>query len=126
MEIHHGFDWKGQGMIRLAHLILIILAVVAVAVADVFLKKASLEETLPRVIKSPWMIAAILLYLYQIIFVTYIFKVGWNLSIVGSLQTAFYALVVILAGLFYFRETVTPVQVTGIILAISGAILVNT
>lgn len=110
---------------RLFHLALIILAVIALAVGDVFLKKAALETSLWRAFKSPWMVAALALYLYQIVFVTYFFIVGWELSIVGTLQAAFYGLIVVLAGIFYFEETLAPVQVVGIVLAFSGVVLIS-
>lgn len=112
-------------MLKLLHLTFIVLAVVALAVADVFLKKAAHQTNLLQAAKTPWMIGAILLYLYQILAVTYVFIVGWELSIVGILQAAVYALVVILAGVFFFQETLTPVQIVGIVLAFIGVILMN-
>lgn len=112
-------------MPKLIQIGLIILAVIAVAVADACLKKASDEGSLSRAFQSPWMIGAILLYLFQILFFTYMFVAGWELSLVGSLQTVFYALVVLSAGVFMFRETLTLVQGAGILLAVGGVILIN-
>ena len=59
-------------MPKLLQISLIILAVIPVAVADAFLKKAANEGNLHRAIQSPWMIGALLLYLFQILFLTYI------------------------------------------------------
>lgn len=112
-------------MPKLLQISLIILAVIPIAVADSFLKKASTEGSLHRAIQSPWMIAALLLYLFQILFLTYIFITGWQLSLVGSLQTVFYVLVVLLAGIFIFRETLTLVQGVGVLFAVGGVILIN-
>lgn len=112
-------------MPKLLQMLFIILAVIAVAVADAFLKKASDEGSMHRAFQSPWMIGAVLLYLFQILFFTYMFIAGWELSVVGSLQTVFYALVVLLAGIFIFRETLTLVQGVGILFAIGGIILIN-
>ncbi len=112
-------------MLKLLQISLIILAVIAVAVADAFLKKASDQGSLHRAFQSPWMIGAILLYLFQILFFTYMFVAGWQLSLVGSLQTVFYAMVVLLAGIFFFRETLTLVQGFGLMLAVGGVILIN-
>ncbi|MFN8458178.1 MAG: hypothetical protein U0401_26595 [Anaerolineae bacterium] len=112
-------------MPKLLQISFIILAVIAVAVADAFLKKASGEGSLHRAFQSPWMLGAILLYLFQILFFTYMFVAGWELSLVGSLQTVFYALVVLSAGIFMFRETLTLVQGAGILLAVGGVILIN-
>jgi len=116
---------KGYGDLRLIHLTLILLAVIALAVGDVFLKKAALETSLWRALKSPWMAGALALYFYQIIFVTYFFFVGWELSIVGTLQAAVYGLIVVVVGIFYFEETLTQAQTIGVILAFSGVILIN-
>ncbi|MCB0196141.1 MAG: hypothetical protein KDJ65_29590 [Anaerolineae bacterium] len=110
---------------KLLQIALIIIAVIALAVGDVFLKKAALETSLWRALKSPWMMGAIALYLYQIVFVTYFFIIGWDLSVVGTLQAAFYGLIVILAGIFYFEETLAPMQMLGIILAFSGVVLIS-
>jgi drug/metabolite transporter (DMT)-like permease len=112
-------------MLKLLQISLIILAVIAVAVADAFLKKASDGGSLPRAFQSPWMIGAVLLYLFQILFFTYMFVAGWQLSLVGSLQTVFYALVVLLAGIFIFRESLSLVQGVGVLLAVGGVILIN-
>lgn len=119
------FQRRNGPVLKLVHIVLIILAVAAVAIADAFLKKASSEGSLLRAIQSPWMVGAVLLYLYQIFFFTYVFVAGWQLSLVGSLQTVFYALVVLCASIFYFRETLTLAQGLGVFLAISGVFLIN-
>lgn len=112
-------------MFNLLHTFLIALAVASVAIADVFLKQAAVSGNLSLTLKSPWLLGAIILYLYQILFFTYVFVTGGKLSFVGSLQTVLYALVVIGAGIFLFQEKLTGVQVLGITLAIVGAILIN-
>jgi drug/metabolite transporter (DMT)-like permease len=112
-------------MPKLLQISLIIVAVIAVAVADALLKKASDEGSLQRAIQSPWMAGALLLYLFQILFFTYMFVTGWELSLVGSLQTVFYAVVVLLAGIFIFRETLTLIQGLGVLFAVGGVILIN-
>ncbi len=100
-------------------------AVVAIALADIFLKKAALAPTLGLAFRTPWMAAAILLYVYQIIFLTYFFIAGWNLSTISSLQTVVYILVVVVAGLVVFKESLTAMQLLGIILASAGAVLIT-
>ncbi len=110
-------------MLRVVHLGLIVLAVLAIAVADVFLKRAATGQNLAGALKSPWMLGAVLLYLYQIVFVAYFFVAGWDLSVVGTLQAASYAIIVVAAGFFYFRETLTPVQVLGLVMASAGSFL---
>ncbi|MCB8943236.1 MAG: hypothetical protein H6658_05730 [Ardenticatenaceae bacterium] len=110
---------------KILPLLLMFLAVVSVAVADVFLKKAAGGGNLWQALKSPWMAVAVLLYLNQIVFFTYAFVRGWELSLIGSLQTAVYAVVVLGAGIFLLQERLTAVQTVGMILAISGVVLIN-
>jgi drug/metabolite transporter (DMT)-like permease len=107
------------------HIALIVLAVVAVAVADVFLKQAALAGAFSRAVTSPWMAAAIALYLYQIAFFTYAFLTGWQLSVIGSLQTVLYALIILGAGVLWFKESLSLVQGIGVALAFAGVVLMN-
>ena len=110
---------------RPAQWLLVGLAVVAVAVADVFLKKATTPNDLGMALRSPWFWGAVGLYLLQIGFFTYAFVSGWKLSVLGALQTALYAVIVLVAGVVLYRETLTPVQFMGIVLALGGVALIN-
>ena len=112
-------------MPRTIFLILILLAVTAVAIADVFLKKAALGGSLSAALKSPWFFGALALYLFQIFFYTYVFVLGFELSVVGIMQTILYALIIVGAGLLLFQETLSPLQITGMVLGIAGVILIN-
>lgn len=62
---------------RSAQWLLVGLAVVAVAVADVFLKKATAQNDLSAALRSPWFWGAVGLYLLQIGFFTYAFVSCW-------------------------------------------------
>jgi EamA domain-containing membrane protein RarD len=110
---------------RTVQLMLVLAAVVAVAVADVLLKRAAMDGDMTRALRSTWLWYAIVLYLVQVSLFTYVFVAGWQLSIIGALQTALYALVVIAGGLVFYQETITPVQAAGIALAVVGAVLNN-
>jgi hypothetical protein len=112
-------------MAKLMYILLILSAVIAVAVADVFLKKAAVDASRSRALQSPWLVGAVLLYLYQILFFTYIFVTGGELCFVGTLQTAFYALIVVGAGVVIFRETLSSLQIAGVVLAIVSSVLIN-
>jgi drug/metabolite transporter (DMT)-like permease len=103
----------------------IILAVVAVAVADVLLKKAAAQDNLRVALSSPWLLCAIGLYLFQIGFFIIAFQAGWKLSIIGALQTALYALIVLAAGVLLYHESLTRMQIVGILLAFGGVLLLN-
>jgi drug/metabolite transporter (DMT)-like permease len=110
---------------KLSQLTIIILAVIAVAVADVLLKKVADHGSLVHAVRSPWFWGAIGLYLFQIGFFTYAFISGWKLSIIGALQTALYALIVLAAGVLIYKENLSPLQIIGIVLAISGVVMIN-
>ena len=69
-------------------------AVIAVAVADVLLKKATAHGSLERAI-----------------------------AVHGC--GALYALIVLAARVLLYRETLTPVQIVAMALAISGVVLIN-
>ncbi len=112
-------------MFKLVHFVLIVVAIIAVAVADACLKKAASGGILSQAFKSPWMVGAVLLYLYQMVVITYMFANGWQLSIFGSLQTVLYAVIVVGASVVLFKETLTWVQMLGVVLAIGGAVLIS-
>ncbi len=110
---------------KTVHLTLMLAAVISVAIADIFLKKAAVHGNLWQALQSPWIAGAISLYIFQIVFFTYAFVRGWELSLVGSLQTALYALIVVGAGIFLLQEKLTGVQLAGVVFAIGGAVLIN-
>lgn len=110
---------------RLTQFALIGAAVIAVAIADVLLKTATVTGSVEQALRSPWLWGAVGLYLFQIGFFTYAFVAGWPLNHIGALQTAVYARVVLAAGVLLYRETVTLVQVAGMLLAVIGVVLIN-
>ncbi len=110
---------------KLAQGMVIVMAVIAVAVADVMLKKAAAHGNIVYVVRSPWLLSAIGLYLLQIGLFTIAFIAGWKLSIIGALQTALYALIVLAAGVLLYHESLTRLQVIGILLAFGGVVLIN-
>ncbi len=112
-------------MPKIVFLGLLIAAVSAVAVADIFLKKAALGGGLAAAFKSPWVIGAVFLYLFQVFFFLYLFVAGSKLSIVSILQTGLYALITLVAGVFLFNESLRAIQVAGIILTLAGVLLLN-
>jgi drug/metabolite transporter (DMT)-like permease len=103
----------------------IFLAVIAVAIADILLKKAAAQGSLGTALSSPWLILATGFYLLQIGIFTFAFVAGWKLSLLGALQTALYALIVLGAGVLLFHENLTRLQTIGVILAVGGVVLIN-
>jgi multidrug transporter EmrE-like cation transporter len=110
---------------RLTQFTLIGAAVVAVAIADVLLKKATVQGSFEHAVRNPWLWGAVALYLLQIGFFTYAFVSGWQLSHVGALQTALYAVIMLAAGVLLYRETLMPIQIIGMLLAVVGVVLIN-
>jgi drug/metabolite transporter (DMT)-like permease len=104
---------------------LLVLAVSAVAIADIFLKKTQIEGSLLKAITSPWMLCAIVLYLFQIFFFTYLFASGAKLINIGIMQTVLYAVIILVAGIYFFEETLSSMQIAGVILALLGVLLLN-
>lgn len=113
-------------MTKLLYLSFLVLAVSAVSIADVFLKKAAQTGGgLAGAFKSPWLLFAIGLYLFQIAYFLFAFVGGWKLSVVSVLQIAFYALITIGAGIFIFGESLSLLQTFGAIFVLIGAVMIT-
>jgi multidrug transporter EmrE-like cation transporter len=110
---------------RLLQVLFIAVAVIAVAVADVFLKRATAQASLAAALRNPYFWGAVGLYLLQIVVFTYAMIAGWKLSVLGGLQTALYGAIVLGAGVLLYRETLSQVQILGLALALGGAALLN-
>ncbi len=112
-------------MVNSLHIAAIILAGVAVALADALIKKIAVTGNFWLAFKNPFMILVVLLYVAQVVFFVYVFMNGWSLGIVGNLQMVFYSLTAVLVGLLVFGETLTAIQIVGIIVAVIGVVLIN-
>jgi len=107
------------------HAILLILAVSAVAIADVLLREAQPLGSLSKALTSPWVLGAIVLYLFQIIIFTYLFVSGEHLLNVGLVQVALYEFIVVIAAVMLFKETLTTMEAIGALFAVIGIVLLN-
>jgi drug/metabolite transporter (DMT)-like permease len=110
---------------KLVNVALVVVAVLAVAVADVCLKRAAQAGAASQVWRSPWLAAAVLLYLAQVALFVVVFAHGWKLSVVGLMQTALYAAVTLAAGVMLFGEALSLKQALGVALALAGALLLS-
>jgi len=110
---------------RSTQTISILLAASACALADIFLKKATFQGSLGEALRSPWLLMAIGLYLLQAYFFIVAFIAGSKLSIMGTLLTALYALIILAAGVLFYQENLTNPQKLGVVLAIGGVVLIN-
>jgi drug/metabolite transporter (DMT)-like permease len=104
---------------------MMIIAVIAVAAADVCLKRATLPGSLTIALRSPWTLAAIALYLLQVVLFVVIFVNGWKLSVVSLMQTTLYAVVTLGAGVLLFGEVLSLKQVLGLAFALVGVVLLS-
>jgi drug/metabolite transporter (DMT)-like permease len=107
------------------YILLLLVGVAAVAVADVCLKRAALPGSLTQALRSPWLFAAIALYLMQVILFVVVFANGWKLSVVGIVQIALYAAVTLSAGVLLFGEVLSLKQVLGAGFALIGVVLLS-
>jgi drug/metabolite transporter (DMT)-like permease len=112
-------------MINYIQLLAIIGAGVSVGLADALIKKIAVTENAWAVFKNPWMMVIILLYLFQIVFFIYVFKHNWKLGIAGNAQMLFYSMTVVISGFFIFKESISIIQMAGIVLAIIAVFLIN-
>ena len=105
---------------------LVIIAVIAISVADVLIKKIFAPRTgFWTDIQNPWMFGVIALYIVQIIIFAFVFDKKAELGVVGVIQTALYAVIVVGSGILFFNERVSWPQGIGMGLAIAGVILLH-
>lgn len=112
-------------MANIVQAVLVILAGASVAMADIMIKKAATGSSFLNALKNPLMIGAALLYISQIVFLTYVFVKAWKLGIVGAMQIVVYSVFLVSTGFFIFKENFSVHQYIGLVLAISGVILIN-
>ena len=113
-------------MQKVWHTVLITIAVIAVAVADVLIKRiVTRHDSFMPSLTHPHTLLVVLLYGVQVVIFAYVFFHKANLSFVGVIQTALYALVVVGSGVLFFGEKITFVNGLGMALAIFGVILLN-
>jgi multidrug transporter EmrE-like cation transporter len=106
--------------------ILVMGGAATVAIADVLIKKIFAPRTGFWIdAKNPLTIIVVLLYLVQIGIFAYLFDKKAALGIVGAVQIALYALIVIGSGVLFFQEHLTAMQSVGIALAVIGVVLMN-
>lgn len=112
-------------MINFPQLLAVIMAGVSVGIADSLIKRIALTGSFWSALKSPWMAVVLLLILVQVSFFIFVFRRHWDLGIAGSIHIVFYALTILLAGLFIFGENISLTQGIGIGLALVGVVLMN-
>lgn len=113
-------------MDKFMQIMAVVMGGMSVAVADALIKKVTdTETTMLTALKHPLMILIVILYYAQIVLFTYVFIKRWNLGIVGLMQMAVYAAIVVGSGFLIFHEKLTPTQGVGMALALTGVFLMN-
>jgi len=106
-------------------LFLIFLSALTVVIGDSIIKHISTGSTVLASLKNPWMLLVYLLYFTQILFAIYIFIKGGELAVYANFYIIYYSILSVIFGVMFFKEGLSPTQITGIILAIVGSILIN-
>ena len=113
-------------MSKILEISLIVLAALAVGLADIIIKKETFSvDSLSAALKNPLTILIILLYCVQIVIFSFLFVRKAELGIVGIMQTALYAVIVVASGILFFHEKITLIHMVGVALAILGVVFVN-
>ena len=99
-------------------LLLITLAVALEVAADVLFKKWSLES------KSWWLIVGLVIYMIGTTFWAYSLKYG-HLSKAISIFAILNLIILVLVGVFIFKEDLSLTNKIGIVLGIIGVILIE-
>lgn len=55
----------------------------------------------------------------------YMYKVGWNISVGNLVQSTILTVILIVIGVLIYKETITPMQIVGIVLCAVGLIFIN-
>ena len=107
--------WQVGSMVASAFLIII---------ADSLIKKVSTSGA-GNVYLHPLMLLSYFLYFIQIVIAFYVFKYGGGLAVYTNLFIVFYSIFGVLMGVFVFSESLSLIQGIGIVLAMTGAVLLN-
>jgi drug/metabolite transporter (DMT)-like permease len=112
-------------MISFVGLTAMFVSALLIAGADALIKKVSTQGNFYTALMDPWMIVILSAYIIQILIVIYVFINQGELAIYANIFIVFYSILMVLAGVFLFKEELTLLQYVGIVLALSGAVLLN-
>lgn len=111
-------------MLGLVALAAVFASAVLITVADALIKRIAIAGSFWGAVTDPLMLVICALYFVQILLGIYIFRAG-ELAVYANLFIAFYSVLMIGFGVFFFSEHLTMLQVAGIALALIGAMLIN-
>ena len=96
-----------------------------IALADALIKKVSIQGSFFTTATHPMMIVILLLYIVQIWIAAYVFVKQGELAVYANIFIVFYSILMVMFGVFMFKEQLTSVQIAGIVMALGGAVLLN-
>ena len=96
-----------------------------IAIADALIKKTSISGSFYSAIFNPWMVLILVLYFIQILLALYVFMNKGELAVYGNIFIVFYSILMVLFGVFFFGEQLSTLQILGIVLGLTGALLLN-
>ena len=114
-----------SGMIGATGIIAMFASALLIAIADGLIKKTSASGTLLSVVLNPWMVLILVLYFIQILLAAYVFIHKGELAVYGNIFIVFYSILMVLIGIIAFGEHLSLWQGIGIVLALAGAVLIN-
>lgn len=98
---------------------------ILIAVADALIKKTAVSGDFLSAVFNPWMLVICALYFIQILLAVYIFVQKGELAIYGNIFIVFYSISMVVLGVVVFQEHLSALQIVGIVLALTGAVLLN-
>ncbi len=111
-------------MLGIVMIVAVFASAILIAVADALVKATS-TSTFAAAVWNPWMLVICGLYFIQILLAVYIFVHKGELAIYGNIFIVFYSISMVLLGVFVFHEHLSTLQAIGIVLALAGAVLLN-
>jgi drug/metabolite transporter (DMT)-like permease len=112
-------------MNKILALVILIVCAILIALADAFIKKASISGNYSEALKSPWLYLSVLFYLIQILLVAWLFLYKGSLGVFANVFIVFYSIGSVLLGYLMFAERLGPIQFLGIILGLIGVVLIT-
>jgi len=112
-------------MLSYFQIFLVFLSALTIIVADAIIKKVSAAHTFAAAFQNPWMLVAYALYFIQILLAIYIFIYKGEIALYSNLYVIFYGVFGVIAGIILFQESISMIQLVGVVLGLIGAVLMN-
>lgn len=105
--------------------LILLAAAVLIAAADALIKQSAISGNFLAALRTPWLWAAVVLYLAEILLTVYLFLKHWQLGVAANVFVIFYSLGTVLLGYLFFQERLSLMQASGILLGLIGIFLMT-